>query len=54
MQLGDHLFVHKALLDRGQHYTHHGVYIGNDQVIHYAGYAEGFSGGGSQKLERIS
>lgn len=34
-QLGDHLVIDCGL------YTHHGLYVGNNQVIHYAGYALG-------------
>ena len=35
MQAGDHLISPR------QGYTHHGLYIGNDEVIHYAGYSSG-------------
>lgn len=34
--LGEHLVVSRGL------YTHHGIYVGNKKVIHYAGLAEGF------------
>ena len=34
----------------GNLYTHHGVYVGNFEVIHYGG----FSGGGSDAVERVS
>lgn len=55
MRKGDHLFVHRSLIgETGRHYTHHGIYMGHDEVIHYAGYANGFSGGGSRKVERIA
>lgn len=35
LQIGDHLLVCRNL------YTHYGLYIGNHQVIHYAGLANG-------------
>lgn len=35
-KLGDHLVSKRA---KGV-YTHHGIYIGNNQVIHYSGFAE--------------
>lgn len=55
MQAGDHLYVHKSLFGTGgRHYSHHGLYIGNRRVIHYAGYANGFSAGGSQRVEMVS
>ena len=34
----------------GNLYTHHGVYVGGFEVIHYGG----FSGGGSDAVERVS
>jgi hypothetical protein len=54
MQKGDHLFVHRSLLGPTAQYTHHGVYIGNDLVIHYAGYANGIRNRSNRKVERIS
>lgn len=36
---GSHLSVSKGL------YDHHGIYIGNNQVIHYSGFAEAFNKG---------
>lgn len=33
---GDHIYIKKS------GYTHHGIYIGRNSVIHYAGYAEIF------------
>ncbi|MBK6999334.1 MAG: lecithin retinol acyltransferase family protein [Rhodoferax sp.] len=36
MQAGDHLVSTRV------GYTHHGIYIGNDYVIHYAGFSDGF------------
>ena len=39
MNIGDHLVTPRA------YYTHHGIYIGNGEVIHYAGFAEGLSKG---------
>lgn len=35
LQIGDHLLVCRNL------YTHHGLYIGEHRVIHYAGLADG-------------
>jgi hypothetical protein len=43
MQPGDHLFIRRGILGRSGQYTHHGVYVGAGQVIHYAGFANGFS-----------
>lgn len=39
LQSGLHLMVSRGL------YTHHGIYIGGNQVIHYAGFAEAFKKG---------
>lgn len=36
ISIGSHLVIHRKL------YTHHGIYVGNGQVIHYAGLADGF------------
>ncbi|QIW15008.1 hypothetical protein A4G20_00800 [Pasteurellaceae bacterium RH1A] len=36
---GDHLYTIRT------GYTHHGIYIGNGQVIHYSGFADGFNRG---------
>lgn len=36
---GDHLISQRF------GYTHHGIYIGNNQVIHYSGLADGLRGG---------
>lgn len=38
-EIGDHLVTERDL------YTHHGIYIGDDRVIHYAGFANGISSG---------
>ncbi|WP_159991987.1 lecithin retinol acyltransferase family protein [Pelistega ratti] len=35
MEIGSHLISSRGL------YTHHGIYIGNGQVIHYSGLADG-------------
>lgn len=32
-------------------YSHHGIYIGNEEVIHYSGFSETFKSG---KIEKIS
>jgi len=40
LKLGDHLVTPR----RG--FTHHGIYIGNQQVIHYAGFINGLSNKG--------
>ena len=37
--LGDHLKSPRGL------YTHHGIYIGNDSVIHYSGLSDGIQSG---------
>lgn len=44
-RIGDHLVTERT------GYTHHGIYIGNDTVIHYAGFANGISSG---KIEKTS
>lgn len=50
MQPGDHLFVSKPVFGQyGRFYSHHGIYVGGQQVIHYAGYANGFSSSDQQK-----
>jgi len=33
------------LISPRQGYTHHGIYVGNGQVIHYSGYSHGFHRG---------
>lgn len=38
-QKGDHLVSSKT------GYTHHGLYVGHDQILHYAGLADGMSAG---------
>lgn len=55
MQIGDHIFVCKPAIGRyGRVYTHHGIYVDGQRVIHYAGYAEGISGGGDKRVGLIS
>ena len=50
MQIGDHVFVSKPVFGQyGRFYTHHGIYIGGQQVIHYGGYANGFSSSDTDK-----
>ena len=44
--VGDHIYVDKYL----GIYTHHGIYIGDEKVIHYSGLANGFESG---KIEEI-
>lgn len=39
MRGGDHIYTRRA------GFTHHGIYIGNGQVIHYAGLSEGREAG---------
>lgn len=39
MQLGDHLVTPRV------GYTHHGIFVGDDSVIHYSGFANGISSG---------
>jgi hypothetical protein len=48
--LGSHLITSRAL------YTHHGIYIGNGRVIHYAGLAYGWRRGSVEDvpLERFA
>jgi hypothetical protein len=43
---GDHLVTGRGLL-----YTHHGLYVGDHKVVHYAGWHEPFVGG---KVEEIA
>lgn len=38
-KVGSHLITSRAV------YTHHGIYVGNDKVIHYSGLADGLSSG---------
>ena len=52
MLRGDHIYANRPMLG-GVGYSHHGIYLGNQRVIHYAGYANGVSGGGSQQVEVI-
>lgn len=47
LNLGDHIYVDRYL----GIYTHHGIYIGDEKVIHYSGLANGLEGG---KIEEIS
>lgn len=39
LQRGDHLRVARVRCGGLFRYTHHGIYLGNGQVAHYAGYA---------------
>jgi len=39
IELGDHIKVRKT------GYTHHGIYVGNGNVIHYSGLSNGFQSG---------
>ncbi|CAM9312769.1 lecithin retinol acyltransferase family protein [Acinetobacter bereziniae] len=39
LKLGQHIKVSRVF------YTHHGIYIGDNQVIHYSGFAEAFKKG---------
>lgn len=39
MNVGDHLISPRL------GYTHHGIYVGNDEVIHYSGFSSGISKG---------
>ena len=39
MQAGDHLISPRP------GFTHHGLYLGNNEVIHYAGYSSGEESG---------
>ncbi len=49
----DSLYRGKHLITQRLGYTHHGIYAGNNSVIHYSGLAEGpLSGGGP--VERVS
>lgn len=50
MQPGDHLFVSKPVFGQScRFYTHHGIYVGGQQVIHYAGYANGLSSSAQER-----
>ena len=37
--LGSHIAVSRGF------YTHHGIYIGGDKVVHYSGFAQAFKKG---------
>lgn len=39
MERGDHLVTPRI------GYTHHGIFVGNDRVVHYSGFADGISKG---------
>lgn len=52
LSLGDHVWVKRRVLKGMLSYSHHGIYIGNDKVIHYAGYAHGFSR--SEACQKVS
>ncbi|MEZ9302485.1 hypothetical protein BCT86_01485 [Vibrio breoganii] len=39
LRIGDHLFVSRKV------YTHHGIYVGDDQVVHYSGLGDGLQSG---------
>ena len=39
LNVGEHLWVKRNL------YTHHGIYIGNNEVVHYSGLANGLQSG---------
>ncbi len=39
LSVGDHLVSKRRL------YTHHGVFVGNNQVVHYSGLAQGLQSG---------
>lgn len=45
LRLGTHLKVERT------GYTHHGIYVGNGNVVHYSGFAEAFKKG---KIELTS
>lgn len=45
---GAHLKVSKGL------YSHHGIYVGNNQVIHYSGKSTGMLDFGAGEIEKIS
>lgn len=44
LMMGDHLKVSRGF------YTHHGIYIGGGQVIHYSGLADGLQSGPVSKV----
>jgi len=44
MQRGDHLVTPRT------GYTHHGIYLGGDEVIHYSGFSEFGKGGPIEKV----
>lgn len=39
-KIGDHVFVDRSVLDI-KLYEHHGIYVGDDIVVHYNGLAHG-------------
>lgn len=48
---GDHIYIKKSI------YTHHGIYVGGNSVIHYAGYHELFKsvfGSSDNSVQKIS
>ena len=48
---GDHLYVHRfhkkavQLVMRWKGYTHHGIYIGNGEVVEFSGFSAGYGKG---------
>lgn len=52
---GDHLIVARPVLGKfGRLYSHHGIYLGSNQVIHYAGLANGVFTKGSSRVQMLS
>ena len=40
LKIGDHVFVDRSVLGI-KLYEHHGIYVGDDMVVHYNGLAHG-------------
>lgn len=40
LTIGSHIKVSRGF------YTHHGIYCGDEQVVHYSGFAQAFNKGG--------
>lgn len=55
LAVGDHLIVSRPLFKGYGHlYTHHGIYVGANMVIHYAGLANGVFKKGSSHVQLAS
>ena len=54
---GDHIYVHRLhskviqLVLRWRGYTHHGIYIGNGEVVHFSGLSSDYSKGSIRRVK---